>query len=114
MTTRKRLLYLMCGVAATLTGVVATEGGPSRRPRTKLSAHAKAEAARRRGTDKVEVIVRFKKAPGTLERSLIQGFGGQFGRRFRDNSRWVSLRLPAQVIEKLADNPNVEFVAADP
>src|SRR5262245_35016589 len=115
MTTRKRVQYLMmCGVVASLAGALATDGGPRRRPRQKLSSRAKIDAASRRAGDKMEVIVRFTKAPGAVERSLIQGFVGQVRRSFRTNSRWMSLRLPAHVVAKLADNPNVDFIAADP
>ena len=78
----------------------------------KLSWKASEEASRK-GTAKMDVIVRFRRAPGNLENLVVQGFGGKVRRELHGSSRWMSLRMPANAVAKLADNPNVEFVASD-
>jgi serine protease AprX len=79
----------------------------------KLSSRARDEASRK-GSAKMDVIVRFRRAPGAAENMLVQVFGGKERHHLRNSSRWMALRLPASVVARLADHPNVEFVAADP
>ena len=79
----------------------------------KLSSRARDEASRK-GSAKMDVIVRFRRAPGAAENMLVQAFGGKERHHLRNSSRWMALRLPASVVARLADHPNVEFVAADP
>ncbi|MGE3375846.1 MAG: S8 family peptidase [Vicinamibacteria bacterium] len=84
----------------------------SAEPRSsKLSARTRHEA-KEKGTAKVEVLVRFRRHPGAAERSLVRAFGGQIRREFRRGG-WIALRVPAHRLAKLAEHPNVEFVAAD-
>ena len=44
---------------------------------------------------------------------LVTGFGGGVRRQLRASSRWMSLRLPANLVDRLAEHAIVEFVAAD-
>jgi len=81
-----------------------------RRSHGKLSAKAR-QAARDKGTAKLDVIVRFRRSPGTAEKALVAGAGGQVRRQHR--SRWMSVRLPGKAVANFADNPNVEYVAVD-
>jgi serine protease AprX len=76
----------------------------------KLSDKAR-EDAKGKGNAKVDVIVRFRRAPGAVERSLVAAAGGRVKREHR--SRWMTVRVPASALEGLANDPNVEFVATD-
>jgi serine protease AprX len=113
------LRYVRWGaVAATILALLS--GGPiaalaasRQRGHGKLSAKVRERAAARRGTEMVDVLVRFKKAPGPGERRLMGRLGGQTRRLLRDSSRWVSLRLPARTLAALAESDVVEFVASD-
>jgi len=82
------------------------------RPRShgKLSPRARDEA-KATGKANIDVIVRFRRNPGAAERSLVAAFGGQI--RLQHRSRWMTVRVPGNAVASLANNPNVEFVAAD-
>jgi serine protease AprX len=62
---------------------------------------------------KVDILVRFRQAPGNSERAMVQGLGASVRRNLRDGSRWMSLRLPAHRLSALADKPTVEYVGLD-
>ena len=96
-------------VAGTPTAPAATARGRHRSP-SKLSDKARDEG-KNRGTSNLDVIVRFKKEPGTAERSLLQAFGGTVRRQHR--SRWMTVRVPGRQVEKLANDPAIEFVTVD-
>ena len=85
-------------------------GRGGRRP-AKLSEAAHQRSKAMSGGDGLDVIVRFKRTPGTGERSLVSKFGGRAGRSHR--SRWMSVRVPASAVDKLAEDASVEFVALD-
>src|SRR5262245_17062275 len=110
--TRRRLVGGLIVALACVFAVV-SESAQTQRRHGKLSGRAQLEA-RRGGSQKINVMVRFRQRPGALDKALVQSLGGKVGRQFRSSSRWLSLRLPAHLVEKLADHPNVEFVAADP
>lgn len=104
-------------VLAVLIGAGAAEAAQGQRrnkqgERIKLSDKVRHEARSKKSHQLVDVLVRFRKQPGAAERSLVKSFGGKFRREFRVG-RWIALRIPARLAEKLADHPNVEFVAAD-
>ena len=96
-------------VAGTSPAPAATARGRHRSP-SKLSDKVRDEG-KRRGAGSLDVIVRFKKEPGTAERSLVQAFGGTVRRQHR--SRWMTVRVPGRLVEKLADDPAIEFVTVD-
>jgi serine protease AprX len=79
----------------------------------KLSAKVRERATTKRNAATVDVLVRFRKAPGASERTLLQAHGGRLGRRLRVSSRWMAVRLPLTAVTRLAENPAVEFVASD-
>jgi serine protease AprX len=81
-------------------------------PRThpKLSAQVR-EEAKAKGKSKIDVIVRFRRNPGAVERALVAASGGQIRRQHR--SRWMSVRVAGNAVAALANNPNVEFVVTD-
>ena len=110
---RHQWRHLAWGLALVLGSVSTASGRVDHQRPGKLSLRARDEAARK-GNAKMDVIVRFRRAPGAAENMLVQGFGGNVRRQLRESSRWMSLRLPASVVARLADHPNVEFVASDP
>jgi serine protease AprX len=109
-----RWLALVLGVifvmGTTAPASARNSGRGGRRP-AKLSEAAHARSKSMSGGAGLDVIVRFKRAPGTSERSLVSRFGGRAGRGHR--SRWMSARVPASAVDKLAEDSNVEFVALD-
>jgi len=79
-----------------------------------MSERASYRASSARGSNaKVDVIVRFRRPPGAAEKMLVTSFGGGVRRELRGSSRWMSVRLPASVVAKLAEHSIVDFVAAD-
>ncbi|HXB54082.1 MAG TPA: S8 family peptidase [Vicinamibacteria bacterium] len=115
---RGRRQYFVGGVVALLISVGATHALPahghgySHRNREKISAKA-SEQANEKGASTVDVIVRFRQAPGNPEHELVRGFGGRVGHHFRPSSRWMAVRIPAAKLEELGRHPAVEFVASD-
>jgi serine protease AprX len=101
-------LVFVMGTTAPASAKNSGRGG--RRP-AKLSEAAHERSKAMSGGAGLDVIVRFKRAPGTSERSLVAKFGGRAGRGHR--SRWMSARVPASAVDKLAEDSNVEFVALD-
>jgi serine protease AprX len=95
-------------VLALAWAVPASAGKRGQRSHGKLSAKAREDA---KGKKTVDVIVRFHRTPGAAERSLVAAAGGQVKRLHR--SRWMTIRVPANALDGLANNPNVEFVATD-
>jgi serine protease AprX len=99
------LLFVLTGTALT-----ASESDDRARRPAKLSEEARSRA-RAKGADTVDVIVRFRGEPGAREHSLVSKFGGRVHRHHR--SRWISVRVPGNRLERLADDPSIEFVAVD-
>ena len=97
-------------VLALAWAVPASAGKQGQHSHGKLSAKAR-EDAKGKGKKTVDVIVRFRRTPGAGERSLVAAAGGQVKRLHR--SRWMTIRVPANALDGLANNPNVEFVATD-
>jgi serine protease AprX len=112
MTHRRRWRHLAWGLALAMVTVSVASGRTDRRHPGKLSERARAEAGRK-GTAKMNVIVRFRRAPGAPERMLVQGFGGQMRRHLKDSSRWMAVQLPAHLLARMSDNPIIDFVAVD-
>src|SRR5512134_1372242 len=108
--------YLTAALALLIGGGIAEAGQGQRRhkqgERTKLSDKVRHEARSKKGHELVDVIVRFRSEPGAAERALVRGLGAKSLRQLR-TGRWMALRIPARLAERLADHPNVEFVAAD-
>src|SRR5438552_3344923 len=104
---------LVWGLVIALGAVSAVAGKVDRRHPGKLSAKARDDAGRKGGA-RMDVLVRFRKTPGAAENALVKAFGGSVRRPLKSSSRWMSLRLPASVVAKLAENAIVEFVASDP
>jgi len=69
--------------------------------------------AQGKGLAKIDVLVRFRRVPGSSERSVVQGLGGAERRSLGRSSRWLSLSLPANRVAALADHGAVDFVAID-
>jgi serine protease AprX len=82
--------------------------GGNRSSRARAIAHGK-------GSTKIDVLVRFRNAPGTVERNLVQQLGGQERRRLKasPSRRWLSVRLPAHRLAALADSTMVDYVGID-
>jgi serine protease AprX len=62
---------------------------------------------------KIDILVRFRHAPGNAERAAVQRHGGSVKRQLRSSSRWMALRVPAHRLAALADDPKVEYVGLD-
>jgi len=69
--------------------------------------------ARGKGNSPMDVLVRFKRLPGSAERTAFKGLGGQERRTLSASSRWLSVRLPANRVAALADHGLVDFVTTD-
>jgi serine protease AprX len=105
---RALILGVLCTLAVT-PPASAQRIGRERRA-FKLSDEARARG-RARGAADVDVIVRFREEPGSRELSAVARFGGRL--RARHRSRWTSVRVPGNRLERLAEDPSVEFVAVD-
>ena len=106
----RRWRQLAWGLALAVVTVSVASGRTDRRHPGKLSERVRSEAGRK-GTAKMNVIVRFRRTPGAPERMLVQGFGGQMRRHLKDSSRWMAVQLPAHLVARMSDNPIVDFVA---
>jgi serine protease AprX len=80
----------------------------SRRVREQVEERRRVRNSR---TAKLDVIVRFRSAPGSSERAILRAVGGEFRNQHRQ--RWMAARLPIGGVEALADSPEVEYVATD-
>jgi serine protease AprX len=111
-----RWQHLVGGVVLFLMSVGAAHPGhghgTSDPDREKISAKA-SQQANEDGASTVDVIVRFRQAPGSAEHNLVKAFGGKVGRHFRQSSRWMAVRIPAARLKELGHHPGVEFVASD-
>jgi serine protease AprX len=104
--------HLVGGVVLTLAWGGLLSAAPERRaPVGKISEKALSDA-KANSFAPVEVLVRFKKAPGAQEKALMKAMGGHVGRRL-GGSRWMAVRLPARVLAALASRNEIEFVATD-
>jgi serine protease AprX len=100
-------------LTAAASPALASENRPAR---PKISPRVLEEARAKSGpkaSDTVDVLVRFRREPGKDERALLAELKGAVKRQFRA-SRWTSVRVPASKVAKLAEHPDVEFVASDP
>ena len=108
----RRWRHLAWGLLLGLVSVSASAGRATRWNPGKLSDKARLTASRK-GSAKMNVIVRFRRSPGAAEKMLVQGLGGGVRRQMRASSRWMSVSLPASVVARLAEHSIVDFVAAD-
>jgi serine protease AprX len=108
----RRWRHLGWGLLLALVSVSAAHGKVDKRRPGKLSDRARLSSLAK-GSSKMDVIVRFRRAPGAAEKMLVQSFGGGVRKQLRDNSRWMSLRLPANLVSRLSEHTIVDFVAAD-
>ncbi len=108
----RRWRHLAWGLALALVSVSSAAGKVDKRRPGKLSERAR-HSASQKGNAKMDVIVRFRRAPGAAEQNLVQAFGGGVRRHLKSSSRWMALRLPANVVAKLADHGAVDFIASD-
>jgi serine protease AprX len=108
----RRWRHMGWGLALALVSMSAADGKVDRRRPGKLSEKARMVSTGK-GNAKVDVLVRFRRAPGSAEKMLVTGFGGGVRKNLRASSRWMSLRLPASLVAQLAEHTIVDFVAAD-
>jgi subtilisin family serine protease len=108
----RRWRHLAWGLLIGLVSVSASAGKTNRWNPGKLSEKARLSASRK-GTAKMNVIVRFRRAPGAAEKMLVQGLGGGVRKQMRGSSRWMSVTLPASVVARLAEHAIVDYVASD-
>jgi serine protease AprX len=100
-------------IALFVTPTVVVHGDSAGRgQRRERSARAR-DAAKGRGSERVNVLVRFRKAPRIGERTLVAVLGGQERRKLDSRSRWLSVRLPAHRVAALADSALVDYVGVD-
>ena len=78
----------------------------------KVSAKVRERAAARRRTETVDVLVRFRSAPGRVS-AAPERLGGHVRRQFRGSSRWMAADAARAAVAALAASPAVEFVASD-
>jgi serine protease AprX len=108
--------HLVGGAVLLLLSLGAADARPAPRypdpDREKISAKA-SEQANEKGASTVDVIVRFRQAPGAAEKELVKAFGGKVGHGLRSSSRWMAIRIPAARLKELGHHPAVEFVASD-
>jgi serine protease AprX len=90
------------------------DSGPRRHRKISPRLHWQAPSQNNsgKGSDWVEVIVRYRRQPGVNEQRALRGLGGQVRRALRSSSG-VAVRIPLNKLERLADHPDVEFVAGD-
>jgi len=100
------------GLALALVSMSAADGRVDKRHPGKLSDKARHVAAGK-GNAKVDVLVRFRRSPGAAEKMLVQGFSGGIRKNLGSSSRWLSVRLPASMVARLAEHAIVDFVASD-
>jgi len=91
----------------------ATTSGDNGNHRGRLSGRAQEKASNAQGNARVDVLVKFRQAPGNAERAAVQRHGGSVRRQLRPASRWLSLRIPAHRLVALADEPTVEYIGID-
>ena len=108
----RRWRHLAWGLVLGLVSVSASAGRATRWNPGKLSDKARLSSSRK-GSAKMNVIVRFRRAPGAAEKMLVQGLGGGVRKQMRASSRWMSVSLPANVVARLAEHSIVDFVASD-
>jgi serine protease AprX len=108
----RRWRHLAWGLVLALVSVSASAGRSQRWNPGKLSDKARL-SANRKGTAKMNVIVRFRRAPGAPEKMLVQGLGGGVRKQMRGSSRWMSVSLPGFVVARLAEHSIVDYVASD-
>ena len=108
----RRWRHLAWGLLLGLVSVSASAGRATRWNPGKLSDKARLTASRK-GSAKMNVIVRFRRSPGAAENMLVRGLGGGVRKQMRASSRWMSLSLPASVVARLAEHSLVDFVASD-
>src|SRR5262249_20009018 len=85
---RCRWRHLAWGVVIALASVSAASGKVDRRHPGKVSEKVLSEA-NRRDANKVDVLVRFRRAPGAPERMLINAFSGKLRRELQSSSQWM-------------------------
>jgi serine protease AprX len=108
----RRWRHLAWGLMLGLVSVSASAGRATRLNPGKLSDKAR-QTATRKGTARMNVLVRFRRSPGAAERMLVQGLGGGVRKELSASSRWMSLSLPASVVARLSEHALVDFVASD-
>jgi serine protease AprX len=104
---------LGCAASSDAKGANSGKGNPSDRRLRKMSAKVLREYRQARSNQKMNVIVRFKSAPGTSENALVRNVGGKARRPFLRHNRSLAINVPLKNLESLADNPNVEYIAYD-
>ncbi|MCP4246631.1 MAG: hypothetical protein GY778_06245 [bacterium] len=77
----------------------------------RLSTRLRDKARSGRG-DLVDVIITYKARPGVREGDRIRALGSKREREFR-NFRIRYARLPEKALNRLAKNPNIEFITRD-
>lgn len=82
------------------------DGSSARSARARAIAHG-------RGSDQLNVLVRFRLTPGNPERALVASLGGHERRKLGSGSRWLSVRLPAHRVAALAASDRVDYVGID-
>ncbi|HEV8597673.1 MAG TPA: S8 family peptidase [Candidatus Dormibacteraeota bacterium] len=108
-----RWRHLAWGLVLALASVSASAGKVDKLHPGKLSEKVRERIKKAKRTAKVDVVVRFRRTPATEESMLIQGLGGSVRRPTSAASRWMSIRIPAQYAEDLAESNLVDFVASD-
>ena len=101
-----------------LTTVVPVEGAARQDKHRKLSPKVLevlgADDAEGKGAERtIDVLVRFRGVPGPDERALLQKLKGAVRRQVRA-SRWMAVTIPAGMAARLAEHPDVEYVATNP
>src|SRR5690349_14878738 len=124
MTTRRRFRFLVGALAIALGAVPADAGSANskagstksdkadQRLQAKMSGKLRQDAKRRSGGPTMDVLVRYRKAPTALDQAFVAGLGGEIRRKGRraSSSRWVTVRVPVNALDKLADNANVDYI----
>ena len=108
----RRWRHMGWGLALALVSMSAADGRVDKRRPGKLSEKARLVATGK-GNAKVDVLVRFRRSPGAAEKMLVRGFGGGLRKDLGSSSRWLSVRLPASIVARLAEHTIVDFVASD-
>src|SRR5688572_21155109 len=93
--------------------VVAAAPATTRGDNGRMSGRAREKASQAQGSSRVDVLVKFRQAPGDAERAAVQRHGGSVRRQLQHSSRWMALRLPAHRLQALADDPTVEYIGID-
>ena len=112
-TTNRRRTWPGVAIAFVIALVPAAGRADNGNHHGRVSGRARDAAERAHPQSRIDILVRFRQAPGNPERAMVHSLGATVKKQLRASSRWMSLRLPAHRLAALAERPSVEYVGLD-